>query len=104
MLDWIELTTRQRMACVLLSLLFAAGIAADFSSKPTSPVTALEAITLVLFFASLLSNPHLVRGKFNLARSYPQQFAGKPFPAACKSLLIAALGAFVLSRVVNAVW
>ncbi len=104
MLDWIELTKRQRTVCVFLSLLVAAGAAAEVSLKPRSLATALEAIAFVLFFASLLFNPHLVRGKISLTSGYLNQFVEKPLPAVCKSLLFSALGAFALSRVANAIW
>jgi hypothetical protein len=104
MLDWKNLTIRQRAVCMLLSLLVLAGSIITQLASVVSPVSVLEGVAVVLLFTSLLLNPNFVRGDLASSGGYMKQLFGKPFPRLCKSLAIAALVSLMLSRAASVGW
>jgi len=101
MLDWLELTNRQRTVCVFLSLLLAAGIAAELDSLHGGLSSVLESVSVVLLLVSILLNPAWVRVRLSSFDDGVKQLLGSPIPRACKIFAAAALGAFFLARLVN---
>lgn len=101
MLEWVQLTNRQRTVCVCVSLLLAAGLAAELVSHQIGLSAVLESLGLALLLASALLNPALVRWRLSSFSECVKQVGISPIPATCKLLVFAAIGALLLSRLAN---
>lgn len=102
MLNWIKLTTRQRVAYIfLLALLalFAAGSVSPVALDQVGPASVLEGLAVALLIAAVVLNPNFASIDLRRNAGSLEQFALKNYPPICKLL---ALGAFFLLLVSHA--
>ena len=99
MLDWSELTPRQRVAWGALAALLVVGVLATLQGKAVSLATALECLAASLFGASLLLNPQMAKVSLRGgASNWLKAVAVEPVPPACKALALAAVALYLIAR------
>lgn len=93
MLEWSSLSRQQKSTCVFMALVATIGLVALLMNEALNLGNILGAIAIACLFSSILLNPALVRG------ASISILSGKRVPAVCTLLGFAALGFFVLSRI-----
>jgi hypothetical protein len=91
MLEWNLLTSRQKFACALFSVVALLGFIAMLFNDPPNASTIVRVVSFFALFAAVLLNPTLVRGDLSglLTASMPR---------ICKVLAFSALALHFLSN------